>query len=392
MRAAGTGALAFTILTLAGAAVGGGWIALGRVDPLLSVPGMMLAALLSCAIVRGKAPLLLDVAAKSVVLAPALAATALVLAGQLPAIALALAVAAAVIAICVAQPVTIVIHRLWQSRRVLRRVVAAGVAVLTVACWQYASWAMLPRAYATPALDERVRVGVLSSLDWQDGLVDSELAPDFDLALLPTLSSPILLSGDQSAGWQPPPAFPVMAWTDTLLLAHPGALTPAELVAIDGWVRRGGRVVVLADGLSSAPPRYPLGDPRNPPVTSLLTPLLDHWGVRLDAPAGLNATVDVIHDAGERLALLSAGRLTAVPGSGCRVSGESRVARCRIGRGWATIMSDADWLVVPLWAGTARHPTAVNWRAGNVDWMAHELGWRREGDRPSAWTRPLWVR
>src|SRR3546814_20851510 len=62
-----------------------------------------------------------------------------------------------------------------------------------------------------------------------------------------------------------------------LLLAHPPALAPRDLVAVDAFVRGGGRAVILADALSGWPARHPLGDPRNPPVTSLLTPLLDPW-------------------------------------------------------------------------------------------------------------------
>ena len=65
---------------------------------------------------------------------------------------------------------------------------------------------------------------------------------------------------------------------DRLLLAHPLALPPDTLVEVDRFVRAGGRAVILADGLSSWPPPHRFGDPRNPPVTSLLTPLLDHLG------------------------------------------------------------------------------------------------------------------
>src|SRR3546814_13227192 len=65
---------------------------------------------------------------------------------------------------------------------------------------------------------------------------------------------------------------------------------------------------LLADALSGWPVRHPLGDPRNPPVTSLLTPLLGHWGMVLGAaPLGERAAqgFDV---ASRRLRLFSAGR------------------------------------------------------------------------------------
>ena len=39
----------------------------------------------------------------------------------------------------------------------------------------------------------------------------------------------------------------------TLLIAHPRALAPQELVAIDAFVRGGGKAVMLADALSGWP-------------------------------------------------------------------------------------------------------------------------------------------
>src|SRR3546814_13090989 len=80
---------------------------------------------------------------------------------------------------------------------------------------------------------------------------------------------------------------------------------------------------LLADALSGWPVRHPLGDPRNPPVTSLLTPLLGHWGMVLGAaPPGERAApgFDV---AGRRLRLFSAGRFDPLPAA-CR-SAERRL-------------------------------------------------------------------
>ncbi len=73
------------------------------------------------------------------------------------------------------------------------------------------------------------------------------------------------------------------------------------------------------------------------------TGLLAHWGLRLDAP----------EEHGPRQMRL--GRfevLTASPGTlvatagGCEVEGAGLVARCRIGRGQATVIADADFLDV----------------------------------------------
>ena len=69
-----------------------------------------------------------------------------------------------------------------------------------------------------------------------------------------------------------------------LLAAQPRALPAEELVALDAWVRRGGRLVLLADPLLEWPSELPLGDPRRPPLAFPDTGLLKHWGLRLDAP------------------------------------------------------------------------------------------------------------
>lgn len=165
---------------------------------------------------------------------------------------------------------------------------------------------------------------------------------------------------------------------DRLLLAHPRALPPGTLVEIDRFVRAGGKAVVLADGLSAWPSPHPLGDPRNPPITSLLTPLLAHWGVELAAPdpASVAAGSVDISVAGRRLALHSPGHFTLLSPE-CRAQaglaqGKPVLVRCALGRGEALILADADLLFAPLWQ--ANPPWALHLRpADNMVWLAVEL-------------------
>ena len=70
-----------------------------------------------------------------------------------------------------------------------------------------------------------------------------------------------------------------------LLLAQPRVLAPVELVALDAWVRGGGRALILTDPLLLWPSALPIGDVRRPPAIGLLGPLLAHWGLALDPPA-----------------------------------------------------------------------------------------------------------
>lgn len=112
-----------------------------------------------------------------------------------------------------------------------------------------------------------------------------------------------------------------------LLMAQPRAQPAEALVDLDGWVRRGGRVMILADPRLDWPSDRPLGDALRPPYDFPDTGLLKHWGLTLRA-------------GGAR------GTLRADAGSMCRVASNELVATCAIGRGRAQIIADADFLNV----------------------------------------------
>ena len=143
-----------------------------------------------------------------------------------------------------------------------------------------------------------------------------------------------------------------------LLMAHPPVQTADNLVALDRWVRGGGRVLLLADPMLEWPTRRALGDPLRPSPMFMDTGLLVHWGVRLDAP-------DERGPAERRLAGFAI--LTDSPGSlsgRCAISADALVADCRVGKGRATIVADADLL----------DPKRLGGRAGrNLDALLAEL-------------------
>jgi hypothetical protein len=111
-----------------------------------------------------------------------------------------------------------------------------------------------------------------------------------------------------------------------LLMAHPRAQPADVLVELDQWVRDGGRVALLADPRLDWDSSRPLGDPLRPPPDFADTGLLTHWGLRLG-----------FDEAGE-------GVLRATGGN-CRVGEKGLVARCRVGRGRATVLADADFIM-----------------------------------------------
>ncbi|HWH18234.1 MAG TPA: hypothetical protein VNT77_07885 [Allosphingosinicella sp.] len=140
-----------------------------------------------------------------------------------------------------------------------------------------------------------------------------------------------------------------------LLLAQPRGLAPAELVALDRWIRGGGRALILTDPALAWPTDLPLGDVRRPPPVGLLGPLLRHWGLELEPPSEPKVADTRIAD--RKLRLASPGRFR-LAGGDCTLVEGGLLADCRIGQGRALLLADADLLNDGLWAapaGAARH-------------------------------------
>ena len=141
-----------------------------------------------------------------------------------------------------------------------------------------------------------------------------------------------------------------LAKAKLLLMAQPRAQAPQDLVALDAWVRRGGHLVLLADPMLEWPSKLPLGDPARPPPMFVDTGLLAHWGLRLDTPEERGPADREL--GGAKILTLSPGALFG----DCRISSDRLVARCRIGRGQAIVIGDADFLDVPhLGQGASRN-------------------------------------
>jgi hypothetical protein len=136
-----------------------------------------------------------------------------------------------------------------------------------------------------------------------------------------------------------------------LFMIQPPALSPQELVAIDAFVRGGGRVVALADPELSWEQSAPTGSALRAPPQSLLTPLYEHWGLRLEGDKMGDAIVDTVIF-GQGAGLLTPGRWTVnTPGQGgkCALSDDKRMADCAIGKGRAVLIADADFANPEFW-------------------------------------------
>lgn len=131
------------------------------------------------------------------------------------------------------------------------------------------------------------------------------------------------------------------AGMDRLVLAQPRALSPAENVALDGWVRAGGKLLLFADPMLTRESRFGIGDRRRPQDVILLSPILAHWGLELTLDADQPEEERVVEVFGIALPVALPGALGISPGAACEIAGEAIVATCRIGRGTVTVIADA---------------------------------------------------
>lgn len=152
-----------------------------------------------------------------------------------------------------------------------------------------------------------------------------------------------------------------------LLAIQPQALTAERLVALDAWVRAGGRILLLADPRLSWESERPLGDRLRPPYAFSDTGLLGHWGLGLDAPRP-DESDPVLRQLGGREILTAApGQLAVIARRGCAVSASGLIARCRLGQGQAVVVADADFV-------QAGQPGGLDGPTGaNLDALAAEL-------------------
>ena len=125
-----------------------------------------------------------------------------------------------------------------------------------------------------------------------------------------------------------------------LLMAHPQAQAAENLVALDDWVRAGGRVLLLADPLLEWPSTRPLGDKLRPPPGFADTGLLQHWRLTLEPPRESGPASREL--GGKQVLAWSPGKLSG----SCRIGAAGFAAYCTVGRGDVTVVADADFLNV----------------------------------------------
>lgn len=126
-----------------------------------------------------------------------------------------------------------------------------------------------------------------------------------------------------------------------IIMAQPRPLAPSENVALDNWVRQGGRLLIFADPLLTRHSEFALGDKRRPQDVVLISPILSRWGLELrfdeDQPGGVREVSAFDRDYPVNLA----GHFELIGNAGCTLSETGLLARCDIGEGHVMLMADA---------------------------------------------------
>lgn len=205
----------------------------------------------------------------------------------------------------------------------MTRITAALLALALLAC----------RQEAPPALPEtRPPLALLTGLPWLFGEGFTLDAP----------KHPALARLEQDYDVRPVDGPEQLPAGGLLLAAQPHAMTAERLVALDSWVRAGGRLLLLADPWLTSGGELPVGDMPRQPLEFADTGLLAHWGLELDK-GGPPAAERVERGlGGEAIQVSQPSRIIRTAGD-CRIAGDGFVARCRIGDGQVTVVADADF-------------------------------------------------
>ncbi|QPC99388.1 Gldg family protein [Qipengyuania soli] len=140
-----------------------------------------------------------------------------------------------------------------------------------------------------------------------------------------------------------------LAGTKRLIMAQPRPLAPSENLALDQWVRDGGRLLVFADPMLTRHSNFAIGDKRRQQDVVVLSPILTRWGLELffdDEQAEGERWVKA-YDGEFPVNLSGQFRLRSAGEEGeCIVSETGLLAQCQVGKGRVTLLADAavlDW-------------------------------------------------
>lgn len=205
--------------------------------------------------------------------------------------------------------------------------------------------------------DARKPVGLFTSLPilWSEapdiaGLLDPDVPPHWAKTALAARGDVVALDQlNTLAG----------SGLTRLVIAQPRPLSPDENVALDDWVKAGGRLLLLADPTLTAESAFSITDRRRPQAVALLSPILTRWGLRLE--------FDDEQAFGERSVSMKdvtvpvnlPGRFQMASGTNCRSWAKGLAVSCGIGKGRVIALADAAVLEPDDLDGSRR--SALDW-------------------------------
>jgi hypothetical protein len=138
-----------------------------------------------------------------------------------------------------------------------------------------------------------------------------------------------------------------------LAVIQPRGLSPADNVALDRWVRSGGRLLLVLDPALTGDYDIPLGDPRRPVDSALIPPVVARWGLAVSFDEAQAPAVTNVKLTGAALPVALAGRVTITDpaAAGCTLVAGGSAAMCRLGKGQVTLIADAALFEHPELAG-----------------------------------------
>lgn len=149
---------------------------------------------------------------------------------------------------------------------------------------------------------------------------------------------------------------------DRLVIAQPRPLSPDENVALDNWVRAGGRLLLLADPALTQHSDFSIGDPRRPQAVALLSPILGRWGLGLqfDEAQPFGERTQAVMDVAVPVNLAGHWQVSgrASEQATCRAWGDGLAVTCAVGRGRVIALADAAVLERDDPGGTRRKALA----------------------------------
>lgn len=131
-----------------------------------------------------------------------------------------------------------------------------------------------------------------------------------------------------------------LAGLERIAIIQPRGLSPADNVALDQWVRAGGRLLLALDPALTGEYDLPLGDPRRPTAAALVPPVVGRWGARISFDESQPFAPRLDQGDGLTVPVLLAGEITG-DSANCASAGGSALLRCAVGEGSVTLLADA---------------------------------------------------